>query len=130
MKIFVSYTIRDSYISHKYLSGISDALSDISEPYIDILHNKGEDKQSFVESKLLSSNIVLQLRSESFHLSHWANWEIQRANNNRIPIISIHIHRDSLDESLSQIRSSFFKQKLTSQARSTPYATALHINRN
>ena len=108
MKIFVSYTTRDHYISQQYLKSVSNILSEISEPFIDILHNNATDKQAFVEHKLVSSDLMILLNSESTIHSYWVTWEINNAKKNGIPIIDISLNQNSLDESLVQIQKSIF----------------------
>lgn len=107
MRIFVSYTTKDHYISECFLNSVSNVLCKISDHYIDILHNKASDKQSYVERMLVSSDLMLLLNSESINRSCWVSWEIMNAKKQGIPIVDIPIDKDNLDKSLNQIRGLF-----------------------
>lgn len=95
MKIFISYTQRDRYITDLLLSNIANEVNLFGKPFVDILHNNAEDKQAFVEHKLLEADILLLLNSESINKSKWAQWEIATAEEQNIPIIQYSIHNDS-----------------------------------
>lgn len=103
IKVFVSYTTRDHFISKDYLQLVNEAISKYAEPFIDILHNTDSEKQEFVKKELLSSNILLLLSSKSITSSPWVNWEIEQATNYSIPIITINVIEHELSSSLLEI---------------------------
>lgn len=97
MKIFVSYTTRDSVITIQNLQQLEVALSNIGQPYIDLIHNDSKDKQKRVEQELAKSQVVLLLKTSSILLSPWVQREINLAQNFGIPIKSINIHNKMPD---------------------------------
>ncbi|MFA1562978.1 TIR domain-containing protein [Aliivibrio fischeri] len=91
MKIFVSYTTRDSIINHESLATLVEPISIFGKPFIDLIHNDSEDKQARVESELKESNILLLLRTNSIQYSKWVKWEVTTALNLGIPIKMINV---------------------------------------
>lgn len=89
MNIFVSYTTRDTYINKELLDKVSNIVSELGSPYVDLLHNNSLDKQAYVESMLKSSDVVLLLSSDSIDKSKWVNWELAQAKKIKIPIVEV-----------------------------------------
>ncbi len=104
MKVFISYTTRDSFISKHFLESIDQAVSEYAEPFIDILHNTANEKQEFVKKKLLSSDVILFISSTSTSLSPWVSWELEQAQIARIPIVEVPVDENGLSNSLLAIR--------------------------
>lgn len=89
MKMFVSYTIRDGYITESLLKKIQELLSSFGETYIDLLNNsymKGQDK---VINELHSSDLMILLNTYKAKESEWVKFEIEYANQNQIPIVEL-----------------------------------------
>ena len=97
-KIFVSYTRRDKYVDIDLLIRVNDLIANSHYCYIDALHNDSEEKQRRVESELMSSSIMLLLRSCSVKESNWVSREIEIALQNGISRIDVQISRDSTYE--------------------------------
>jgi len=91
MRIFVSYTTRDTVISENFLRWVSNQLNASDKSFIDILHNDSKNSQSRVEKELHSADILLLLDSDSIKDSSWVNWELQQAKVLGIPIIKIQV---------------------------------------
>lgn len=104
MKVFVSYTTRDSYITKEYLESIDEVVSEYANSFIDLLHNTNNDKQEFVKQELLSSDVVLLISSKSILLSPWVHWELSQAQNKGILVINIPVNKIKLSNSLEEIR--------------------------
>ena len=115
LKIFISYTTRDSYINTKLLKAIEYMVSDFCSPFIDLLHNDSNDKQAYVELKLAESDMLLLLSSASVSESNWVQWELNEAHNNGIPIVNIPINCDNEPELLNTLQSRLYMEldKLT-----------------
>lgn len=111
MKIFVSYTVRDSFIHVQLLEVVAEALLEFGYPYIDLLHNNARDKQNFVESNLLNSDILILLSSNSISKSEWVQWEIKKARSNDIPIIIIPASESDIPFLIENLKSRLNKQK-------------------
>jgi N-acetylmuramic acid 6-phosphate (MurNAc-6-P) etherase len=103
VKVFVSYTTRDSFISKGYLESVDKVVSEYANTFIDLLHNTADKKQEFVEQELLSSDIILLISSKSTSLSPWVIWELKQARNVGIPIVDIPVIEDELLNSLLEI---------------------------
>lgn len=116
MKVFVSYTIRDDFISKDYLESIEIVVTEFGKSFIDLLHNKSNEKQEFVKRELLSSNVILLIVSKSINLSPWVMWEIEQAKRAGIPIIEVTATESGLLDSLLEIKHSLSKT-LTSQIK-------------
>lgn len=104
MKVFVSYTTRDSYITKEYLESIDEVVSEYANSFIDLLHNTNNNKQEFVKQELLSSDVVLLISSKSILLSPWVNWELSQAQDKGILVINIPVKKTKLSNSLEEIR--------------------------
>lgn len=94
MKIFLSYTTRDSIITPEHLQEILPALSYFGGVFIDALHNDSIDKQQRVKKELDAADLVILLKSQSILKSKWVTWEINRAAALGIPILPISITND------------------------------------
>ncbi|MCF5863005.1 TIR domain-containing protein [Aeromonas veronii] len=89
MNIFISYTLRDEVITVDHLKSISEVVSDYGKPFVDIIDNDAKDKQKFVIEQLDNSDLVVLLNTDSVSKSKWVMLEIDRANKNNTPVISI-----------------------------------------
>ncbi|HHC6465752.1 TIR domain-containing protein [Vibrio sp. 378] len=89
MNIFISYTLRDDVITVDHLKSISEVVSDYGKPFVDIIDNDAKDKQKFVIEQLDNSDLVVLLNTDSVSKSKWVRLEIDRANKNNTPVISI-----------------------------------------
>ena len=89
MNIFISYTLRDEVITVDHLKSISEVVSDYGKPFVDIIDNDAKDKQKFVIEQLDNSDLVVLLNTDSVSESKWVRLEIDRANKNNTPVISI-----------------------------------------
>lgn len=81
MKVFVSYTVRDSIVTEDLLNQVHKMLVSFSDPYIDLIHNDSADKQARVKQELVESDVVLLLESDATSISPWVQWEIETAIN-------------------------------------------------
>lgn len=89
MKIFVSYTVRDSIITETLLQRVFESVAVFGSAYIDLIHNDSADKQARVEKELRDSNLLLLLETSSIVKSPWVQWELDTAHSLGIPIKSI-----------------------------------------
>lgn len=89
MNIFISYTLQDEVITVDHLKSISEVVSDYGKPFVDIIDNDAKDKQKFVIEQLDNSDLVVLLNTDSVSKSKWVRLEIDRANKNNTPVISI-----------------------------------------
>ncbi|MEC6825332.1 hypothetical protein C9I86_12555 [Photobacterium sp. NCIMB 13483] len=89
MNIFISYTLRDAVITVEHLKSISNIASDYGKPFVDIIDNDAKDKQKFVIEQLDNSDLVVLLNTDSVPQSKWVRLEIDRANRNNTPVISV-----------------------------------------
>ncbi|ENO3966424.1 TIR domain-containing protein [Vibrio vulnificus] len=89
MNIFISYTLRDEVMTVEHLKSISEVVSDYGKPFVDIIDNDAKDKQKFVIEQLDNSDLVVLLNTDSVSKSKWVRLEIDRANKNNTPVISI-----------------------------------------
>lgn len=103
MKIFVSYTTRDCFISKDYLESVDKVVSRYADSFIDLIHNKADKKQDFLKQELVRSDILLLISTVSISLSPWVAWELKQAKIMGIPIINIPIKEDELPNSLLEI---------------------------
>jgi hypothetical protein len=93
MKVFVSYTLRDSIINRHVLTTIEQALSTVSAPYIDLLHNRGPNHQAGVFAALHESSLVLACITPGFSRSPWVRLEIETARHRGTPIVPLMLSR-------------------------------------
>jgi hypothetical protein len=99
MRIFVSYTLKDTIINRKSLCMVSGLLMSCGKPFIDHLHNNSSNRQFRVSQELHSADVLIFLDSNSAKESKWVCWELKQAQNLNIPIIRIRIDNNmSLDE--------------------------------
>ncbi|MEB3149757.1 MAG: TIR domain-containing protein [Sphaerospermopsis sp.] len=89
MNIFVSYTLKDSFLNIEMLRHIEDILSNFGVPYIDILHNKSLNPQQHVIKMLQKSSVFCALITPQYFESRWVQIEIGVANYKSIPVIAI-----------------------------------------
>jgi TIR domain len=102
MKIFVSYTLRDSVLSADALRYFENILSSLGEPYIDILHNTSPDPQGHVLDTLEDSKIFCALITPEYFQSHWVQIELDMAIKRHIPIIAIIVSSQRDNNTLEQ----------------------------
>ncbi len=116
IKVFVSYTMRDCYVTTHFLECLESSICSYSSVYIDILHNNSELKQMRVENELISSNLIILLESESVHESTWVKRELNLANSNAIPIIQVQVReRPSIESIIDKVKNEIlsYKKELT-----------------
>jgi hypothetical protein len=89
MKIFVSYTTRNREITLDFLYNLDEALKEIGNPFIDLLHNKSTQRQSRVMRELETSDLLLLIDCAEVDDSGWVRIEIDRALQLNIPIIKM-----------------------------------------
>lgn len=92
MKLFVSYTMRDGYITPSVLRKVEKILiNEGHSVFIDYLNNDSKRKQERVIQELKNSDQVLLLLSPRVMQSKWVNFELGCARCNRIEIITCKI---------------------------------------
>ena len=89
VKIFVSYTTKDDQIDEGYLSEKELIIAKYGHVYIDILHNDSADKQNRVIRELISSDVLLLVKTESIFKSQWVIWELEMAYKKEIPVLTV-----------------------------------------
>jgi len=89
MKLFISYTMRDVEISIEFLELLYKKMREIGFVFIDILHNDSQEKQARVIAELESSDYVFLIETPRVYSSQWVRYELERASNLNIPIISL-----------------------------------------
>ena len=95
MKVFVSYTMRDGYITPTVLRMIERILiNEGHSVFIDYLNNDSEKKQERVIRELKSSDQVILLISPLVKKSQWVNKELVCANRHHIKVVP-YIFRDN-----------------------------------
>lgn len=88
MKLFVSYTMRDGYITPSVLKVVEKILKNEGHSvFIDFLNNDSERKQERVISELRNSDQLLLLLSPKVRQSQWVNKELLCAQLNNIEIV-------------------------------------------
>lgn len=92
MNIFISYTTKDQEITLHSLSKISIKLEQIGYVYVDLINNNSLNKQKRVFDELDNSDVLILLISPSVYKSKWVIKEIERANQQLIPIIPFTIN--------------------------------------
>lgn len=122
MKIFVSYTTRDSYIDRSLLEMVSSLLSRYGPHYIDLLHNNALDKQCHVEWMLAQAQLLILIDSRSINQSEWVRWELDAAEKKHIPIIRVTASADQI-ETLVNLKSAVDQEfeKLTNSSAFRPH---------
>lgn len=87
-KIFISYTTRNNDVDKSLLMSIESELKIYGDVYIDLLHNDNIiDPQSTVMEMLIKSDILIVLDTYRIHESRWVAYELEKANENNIPIL-------------------------------------------
>jgi len=89
MKIFISYTLRDAFLSIEYLQYFENVFSKLGDPYIDILHNKDPYPQEHVMRVLKQSEVFYALITPRYFESSWVQLELNIAIQRHIPIIAV-----------------------------------------
>lgn len=98
IKIFFSYTLRDYVINLDFLINLNNKLQPHCIPFIDVIHNKSTERQKKVIDELLSSKMIILLKTKSFRNSKWVNYEINLAKYFNIPIKGILIKNMNLND--------------------------------
>jgi len=114
MRIFVSYTLKDTIINRESLCMVSSLLISCGKPFIDLLHNNSSNRQFRVSQELDAADVLIFLDSNSAKESKWVNWELKQAQNLNIPIVRIRIDNNmSLEKFEEAIRENlnFIKDK-------------------
>jgi hypothetical protein len=75
MRIFVSYTTRDGFLSGSRLAQVRQVVSRYGVPFIDALEGEAPERQSRVERALIDAQLVVFLRTSSFDESPWVRRE-------------------------------------------------------
>lgn len=88
-KVFVSYTIRDGFITKRYLVNIEKKLSKNFNVFIDMLDNDSNNQQIRVIKELIDSDIVLLIKTCDIYKSPWVRLELSLAIKNRKPILIV-----------------------------------------
>lgn len=96
MKIFVSYTTRNNEVSVESLIDFSNKLSSFGYVFIDVIHNDSADKQGRVIDELMTTNLLILIKSESSSTSEWVQFEIESAEKMQIPIVQFHVNEIEL----------------------------------
>ena len=91
MHIFVSYTLRDGVLCVDRLADLATSLTAFGSPYVDVLHNRAEDPQSYVLQQLAESELVVACKTPAFFESPWVLIEMSAATARRLPILFITI---------------------------------------
>ena len=91
MKLFVSYTTRDGYISHKRLRDVSRVLENHGRAFVDAIHNDSADRQARVEQEIVAADLVVFLETSGFSTSTWVARERQLVEEHRKRSICVSI---------------------------------------
>lgn len=88
MKLFVSYTMRDGYITPSILRMVENFFKDEGHTvFIDYLNNDSEQKQERVIKELKDSDQVVLLITPLVRKSQWVNKELACAQKNHIKVV-------------------------------------------
>lgn len=79
IRIFISYTTRDSYLDRDRLAEIDHIASSFGFVFIDALHNDSANRQRRVEQELIEASVVLFIRTSGCSHSEWVGWERHKA---------------------------------------------------
>jgi len=90
MKYFVSYTLKDNFITFSLLENLSCRINRLANCYVDILDNDSKNKQERVIKELKSANAIIIIETPNVYKSDWVLFEIDIAIKRKIPIITIH----------------------------------------
>jgi hypothetical protein len=88
MKLFVSYTMRDGYITPSVLRIVERIFKDEGHSvFIDYLNNDSEKKQERVIKELKESDQVILLITPLVRKSQWVNRELICARQHHIKVV-------------------------------------------
>ena len=105
MKIFISYTTRDGFVTKNRLVELCYHLSEYGSTFVDIIHNDSIDTQLRVETELLSADLVVFLKTKAFNSSEWALKEQELALLNKIAAVSVDVDsHDNWEESILAVK--------------------------
>lgn len=104
MKIFVSYTLRDRFLSIDILQHFEKILLNFGNPYIDILHNNSSNPQEYVIKMLQESTVICALITPKYFKSTWVQIELYIAAQKGIPVISIDLISNSIITSIHGVK--------------------------
>lgn len=102
MRIFVSYTLKDAFLSIEDLQYLEAFFSTLGDPYIDILHNKSPDPQEYVMRVLRQSEVFYALITPKYFESSWVQLELGIAVQRHIPIIALVLNRRANNTSMQR----------------------------
>ena len=89
MKIFVSYTTRDSSINLAFLNKLNLLLSEYWQVYIDLIHNDSQNKQRRVLREIDYCDLMLLIETKGTFKSDWVKVELNRAEELRKEVTKI-----------------------------------------
>jgi hypothetical protein len=95
MRIFVSYSTRDGYLSGNRLTEVRRVVSRYGVPFIDALEGEAPDRQPRIERALVDAHLVVFLKTSSFDDSPWARREQRIALYNQKVSITISISSET-----------------------------------
>jgi hypothetical protein len=87
MIIFVSYTLRDGMIEPAFLSRGAEVMSEVGQPFVDLLHNDSPDPQGLVLRRLAEASCFCALWTRGFCGSIWTRLEWRLALERGIPVV-------------------------------------------
>lgn len=89
MKIFLSYSMRDGYITLTRLHELSRNLDKYGTTFADAVHNQDKDRQGRVEREILNSDLIVFIKTDGFKSSMWARKEIRLATKHSKRSVSV-----------------------------------------
>ena len=89
LRLFLSYTLRDSVLCRDSLVKLSAALSRIGYVYVDLLDNVDPSPQTFVMRKLEVVDALVGCMTPGWTASPWVRLELSVARRRGIPIVAI-----------------------------------------
>ena len=89
MRAFVSYTLRDGYITRGVLSDLMIHLEPFCEPFIDLLWHPRGGHQCTLFSALRQADVFFLISSPFIMQSPWVCLELAAARQLRIPVVTI-----------------------------------------
>lgn len=86
--VFVSYTLRDGWLTVDDIRALNSYLNGFCEPYIHLLHGSWSGGQSAVLRRLARSACLLAWVTPGYLKSPWVQLELEEAVRRRIPTVS------------------------------------------
>ena len=106
-RVFVSYTIRDGYVTPELLKKFESNLQEICTPFIHAtIPNYSDIGQGYVLKKLFFSHIVFLIDSPAVYKSPWVKLELIVAKLMLMPIVIISVEqiKSFLDDGYSGLQ--------------------------